>query len=323
MSDIKTPSGSAETTATTISEIAERVLGEIAWLDETTGYCECPGSRQHTTPNGHRDCIVYLEPVPTLHCVHASCGEDIKRANHELRRALSGAGESAPGKPKRLTAEQKQRLAEARRCEGIRLKAFAGRARLLSENHWPLAAIMASSPASVPDEATDHWRLLLGRFHPDDVVWIGDKCDSGSPQHQRCFRTAREWLQQPSVAGPLICPSTFQPGTHRRSNETVVARRFLVVESDTLGKDEVGAVFRWLRDKVGLKLAAIVDTAGKSLHAWFALPKPDELAELRLVLPVLGCDPKLFTPSQPVRLPGAMRDGRHQRLVYLGSEVLR
>lgn len=322
MTNIENTPGSAETTAPTTSEVAERVLGEVAWVNETEGYCECPGRHQHTTPNGRRDCILYLNDVPTLHCVHGSCGEDLKRANQELRRALSGADESAPGKPKRLTAEQKQRLDEARRRESLRLKAATGRARLLNENHWPLAAIMANSPASVPEEATDHWRLLLGHFHPDDVVWIGDKCDSGSPQHQRCFRTAREWLQQPSVTGPLICPSTFQPGTYRRSNETVVARRFLVVESDTLGKDEVGAVFRWLRDKVRLKLAAIVDTAGKSLHAWFALPKPDELAELRMVLPVLGCDPKLFTSSQPVRLPGALRDGRHQRLVYLESEVL-
>ena len=69
-----------------------------------------------------------------------------------------------------------------------------------------------------------------------------------------------------------------------------------------------------------MNLVAIVDTAGKSLHAWFTLPKPEELAELRLVLPVLGCDPKLFTPSQPVRLPGAWRNGKPQRLVYLDRE---
>jgi hypothetical protein len=102
-----------------------------------------------------------------------------------------------------------------------------------------------------------------------------------------------------------------------------LVRRFLVVESDTLAKDQVGAVFKWLRDKVGLDLVAIVDTAGKSLHGWFRYPAHEfEVEELKLVLPALQCDPKLFTPSQPVRLPGALRDGKRQKLVYLAKEVI-
>ncbi len=119
----------------------------------------------------------------------------------------------------------------------------------------------------------------------------------------------------------LICPSTFQPGSFQRSNEKIVARRFLVVESDTLDKNQVGAVFRWLRDGVGMRLAAIIDTAGKSLHAWFDYPEEAVVDELKVMLPVLGCDPKLFTPSQPVRLPGALRDSRFQHLVYISKEV--
>ena len=30
-----------------------------------------------------------------------------------------------------------------------------------------------------------------------------------------------------------------------------------------------------------------------------------------------GCDPKVFTYSQPVRVPGAFREGRLQRLIWL------
>ena len=81
-------------------------------------------------------------------------------------------------------------------------------------------------------------------------------------------------------------------------------------------------MFKWLKNLVQLKLCAIVDTAGKSLHAWFEYPTEDTVNELRIVLPELGCDPKLFTPSQPVRLPGAERDGKMQRLVYLDKEVV-
>jgi hypothetical protein len=71
-----------------------------------------------------------------------------------------------------------------------------------------------------------------------------------------------------------------------------------------------------------LELVAIVDTAGKSLHGWFRYPEHEFVVDdLKLVLPALQCDPKLFTPSQPVRLPGALRDGKYQKLVYLAGEV--
>ncbi len=40
-------------------------------------------------------------------------------------------------------------------------------------------------------------------------------------------------------------------------------------------------------------------------------------ARLRAGLEVFGCDPKVFTYSQPVRVPGAWRDGKLQRLVWL------
>jgi hypothetical protein len=38
---------------------------------------------------------------------------------------------------------------------------------------------------------------------------------------------------------------------------------------------------------------------------------------LKAGLEVFGCDPKVFTYSQPVRVPGAWRDGKLQRLVWL------
>ncbi|MFA6543766.1 MAG: hypothetical protein WCS99_05035 [Limisphaerales bacterium] len=304
------------------SEIVERVVGRVEWADDSQGYCECPGRAQHTSPDGRRDCAVYLDHAPTLYCVHASCREVVEAKNRELRRALADGGDAEVGKPRRLTAEEKLRMAQTRCRERIRLRAASSRERILSEWSWPLARIIGDSPVRLPEDAGGHWRLLLQRFHPDDVVWMGDKFDSGKPEHARHFRTAGEWLESPEAPAPLICPATFRPGSINRSNDDVVSRRFLVVESDTLGKDQVGSVFRWLKDDVKLPLTAIVDTAGKSLHAWFVYPPPDVVDELKLVLPVLGCDPKLFTASQPVRLPGALRDGRHQRLVYLGSEVV-
>jgi hypothetical protein len=76
----------------------------------------------------------------------------------------------------------------------------------------------------------------------------------------------------------------------------------------------------WLHAASRLKyrLHCIIDTAGKSLHGWFEAPRNKVLENrLKAGLVAFGCDPKVFTYSQPVRVPGAFRDGRLQRLVWL------
>ena len=169
------------------------------------------------------------------------------------------------------------------------------------------------------DEFLAHWRLLLAKFKVDDVLWMGDKFDSGKPEHACHFKTAVEWLGENTVPAPFICPASFKNNSHARSNDNVLARRFLVVESDVLTKDQVGAVFKWLQADAKQELVAIVDTAGKSLHGWFRYPADDQVDHLKTILPAYGCDPKLFTASQPVRLPGALRGEKHQKLVYLSN----
>ena len=83
-----------------------------------------------------------------------------------------------------------------------------------------------------------------------------------------------------------------------------------MVESDTLTQDEVGAVFAYLNRRLQYTLHCIIDTAGKSLHGWFDAPRNKVLENrLKAGLEVFGCDPKVFTYSQPVRVPGAFRDG--------------
>ena len=53
-------------------------------------------------------------------------------------------------------------------------------------------------------------------------------------------------------------------------------------------------------------------------HGWFDAPRNRVLEErLKATLVAFGCDPKVFTYSQPVRVPGAFRDGHLQRLVWL------
>ena len=106
-----------------------------------------------------------------------------------------------------------------------------------------------------------------------------------------------------------------------RSNENVDDRAFLVVESDTLTKPQVGAVFQAMRDLFKMKLYGVVDTGGKSLHGWFEKPPKKEWeAQLKAFLVPLGCDPAMFKPSQPVRIPGAKRDDKHQSFLWFCKE---
>jgi hypothetical protein len=261
--------------------------------------------------------MLYLDRVPTLKCFHASCSEAVESKSRELRRVL--AGEDGQVKPHRTMEEEKQRRGEALRKKGIKIRASLARDQILKEWAWPYASILAESPAKLDDNPAGHWRALLELFNDGDGIWIGSLYSSGKPEHADRFRRKERWLEEPLAPGQFTCPAVFKDGSFARSNENIVARRFLVVESDELTKDQVGSIFRWLHEKVGLKLRAIVDTAGKSLHGWFDFPAEAVLEDLKLVLPGLGCDPKLFTASQPVRLPGAIRDGKYQRLVWLGG----
>lgn len=301
--------------------IAEEMLGDIDWLEATQGYCDCPGRKAHTNRTGHRDCIIYLGGTPTLYCVHASCADYVAVANTKLRKAILNGDKV---EARQLTQEDKLRLKQREDNERIRHRAMMALPQILEEHAWSYDQIISDSPVNIVGNEADHWKLLLPKFNLDDVVWIGGTFDSGKPEHARNFRPVIDWLMENKAPGPFICPVGFKNNSCARTNDNVLVRRFLVVESDTLKRDEVGAVFRWLRESCELKLVAVVDTAGKSLHAWFDYADcEDVLDDLKLVLPALQCDPKLFTASQPVRLPGALRDGRFQKLVYLAnSEVV-
>jgi len=55
------------------------------------------------------------------------------------------------------------------------------------------------------------------------------------------------------------------------------------------------------------------------LNDVFAGDESEVLAARETRLAVFGCDPKVFTYSQPVRVPEAWREERLQRLVWLGD----
>lgn len=308
--------------APNIKQTVEKLLGQVVWISPLEGFVVCPGQSLHTRRAGNQDCKIYLDNVPTITCFHASCTKAIDVANRRLRRELSTSGQMHPAATAGQGANERQHKAELKRREMVRQRSSNSLDVILKKFPWEVADIQRGSPGAIPTEPRDHWRSVVGLFQPNDVIWIGDVYDSGKPENAGNFRSREDWLSLAVVPGPFTCPSTFKIGSSSRGNEALVQRRFLVVESDTLTKDQVGAVFRWLREEAELRLRAIVDTGGKSLHGWFDDPNPDEWKDLRLVLPELQCDPKLFTPSQPVRLPGAFRgeSSRFQQLLFIDND---
>jgi hypothetical protein len=321
--------------------VAVRLLGAVDWQSEVSGFCRCPGEAFHTSGNGKKDCRVNVDGAPTIFCFHASCAGAVAEANRRLRRELgatpwelrlpdgrvlrSGDVLGKDGVISRKDAKTPSgkgtsgSLGEKLVLETVRVLAERFRPELFEFFRWPMAQILEDSPLLVADrDAEDQFRTWLKLWPACSTVWIGDVYSSGKPEHRTHFRPVQEWYQIGPVMGNYTCGSSFKPGSYSRSNESLNGHRFMVVESDTLTKDEVGAVFGYLRRRLRYPLHCIIDTAGKSLHGWFDAPRSKILENrLKAGLEEFGCDPKVFTYSQPVRVPGAWRDGKLQRLIWL------
>ena len=309
--------------------IAEGLLGTVTWVNRDLGYCRCPGISLHTHRNADRDCRLSLDGAPTIYCLHTSCGDAVADANRKLRSAIGKAERGVSGlrvNPWVPTVADIERGRLAARKHQLAQRSRDALTHILAKFRMELAEMNESSPMPLTGDPRDDWRLLLRLFPAEAVVWIGDTKDSCNEEAdaarksycQTHFRPASAWLQEACAPGQFTCPSVFQAGVHSRSNANVAGRPFLVVESDVLVKEEMVAVFWWMRQF--LRLRAVVDTGGKSLHGWFAFPAIGLLEELQCILPSFGCDKALFKASQPCRLPGAKRGEKMQTLLWLDLE---
>lgn len=303
-----------------IQRKATSIVGPVQWDGAgVTGLCACPGQQMHTGHNAASDTTVFLEGAPTIYCFHTACRVAVAEANLRLRRMLASSSWEMVLPDGSLLRSGDHRIpeghaapppldsAERRMLRDIESHTTYLRPAILRHFAWAADDIMHESPIQLSGEPCDDWQGWLDMWEPADVVWVGDTYDSGQERHRDNFRTRDEWRKVGLPVGQFTCGSTFAPGTFARKNANA-RPKFLVIESDTLTKSEMGGVFLFLRNRLRYNLHAVVDTGGKSLHGWFNLP-PNEIfaARLKVALVALGCDPALFKPSQPVRVPGAMR----------------
>jgi hypothetical protein len=192
---------------------------------------------------------------------------------------------------------------------------------ILKGYRWPLSAIIQDDNSGIPDEPSgSHWKSHLQLFSPDDLLWVGERYDSGDHVKPYSFATQRRIVKRAALPAqvPLTTSATFKPGATSRSDASVLEKKYLVVESDTLSRDDTGAIFNFLRQEAGLHLWMVVDTGGSSLHGHFSYPPTEALSDLKTRLTSWGCDPAMFGLSQPCRLAGVVRKEtrRWQRIVY-------
>lgn len=301
---------------------AEEIVGQVDWQSENHGLCKCPGEHTHTSHTRVRDTTVFIDSVPTVFCWHTSCVAHRDLVNKQLRKLIlddplyrpvniMSGGTTAP----RTLAVQKD--AEAEIIDRIGTIAESNKSRYLTHYNWDPADMFESSPQGL--DGFNDYHGILSLFKPDDIVWVGAVKDSGN--HPKNFQRVEDWMRLTQPVGQFTTGAVFKSGTISRANDNVEVRRYLVVESDVLTKPEIGAVFQLMRDLFRMKLHAIVDTAGKSLHGWFESPVKQEWEnQLKAFLVPLGCDPATFKPSQPVRMAGAKREDKTQSLLWFCKE---
>lgn len=299
-------------------QIVSELFPQVEWIDSEKGFMPCPGKHLHSNEGAKKDCQVKLNGAPTIFCFHQSCSAVIEEANYKMRFALwKESSEGMEPAPLSDAEREKIRVQMQKKRDEEEWKSWAKshRERILSKYAWNPIDAWHESPVTTNDPAED-WRLLLSLYEPSDTVWIGEPTDSGMKAHADNFKKASRWLQD-VPCGHFTCPAVFREGSFSRSNENVIKRPFLVIESDILTQDEMCSLTRWAQEC--MKLRAMLYTGGKSIHSWFDMPSDDLLEKLKITLPELGCDKALFKASQPVRLPGVMRGDKWQSLIWFNN----
>ena len=189
------------------------------------------------------------------------------------------------------------------------------------------------------DPKQDPVLLLQTLFKSDDLVWIGERHEPGILEKN--IRTASAWDEYFQNGGAtsehiIINPLTGLLGLTKsgepsyRADACIKDFRHCLVEFDTLSHED--QIKFW--SAVKLPIVALIDSGGKSIHAWLDVKKladvttPDRWAtEIKgrlyeQVLAPLGIDRACSNPARLSRLPGHLRQEKQsfQKFLWLSAE---
>ncbi len=204
--------------------------------------------------------------------------------------------------------------------------------RLAESKSIDEADIWDASPIRIDTPPEGDAALLIETlYRTDDILFMGDT-------YGRTVKTAADWLASFRAGRPvpphlIPNPLTGNVGLTKdgrpslRADACVKSFRFAVAEFDGMNREDQ-IRFWWA---VNLPVCALIDSGGKSLHAWIRIDGIEtsedwtELVEeslFRRYLIPLGCDAACRNEARLSRLVGHFRKekGRWQRLLYLAPE---
>ena len=312
----------------------------IKWSTPQQAHIICPGQDLHTTPSKPTDATVFTDGTPTINCFHESCKETVKQANRSLRSAIAQIASGGPHPHRRQYSLSQFHRKPSRKD---RLVEAAERSKSVILERYPcsLSDLRESSPYTIPSDPMEQFRLQLGVYSQgkNEAIFHGGIHDSGDPRHRSCFLTKAQWHDLPDHLGEFVSQSSYATDCYERKQDRVRRRLVFVVECDDLDKEVRAklsrkedlteedklrnkeascALYRWMKEKVEMRLLWVVDSGNKSLHAAFEVPDKSVLEELEVLLPALGADSRMLKDNQLTRAAGARRGGSGpiQELLY-------
>ena len=142
---------------------------------------------------------------------------------------------------------------------------------------------------------------LTGLFQPSDIIFIQSKVEERS-----AAQAVSRWIDSPNLSDlQFLTFNTFHPDQPRHQDQ-VHLRRYLIHETDdpSLSFEQQFGLIKRLEKVATLKM--IVNSGGKSLHAWFHW-SPGEKKPFLELSQTLGGDPRFRLMNQLCRLPWGTR----------------
>ena len=180
------------------------------------------------------------------------------------------------------------------------------------------------TPITPPDpQASEFKRFMQAAFAATEVVCICDAVEEGRPVSAGSFIPVEEWIARfddpasrilsPEREGIFVRINPFKPNLYSGSDNDISAYRHVLVEFDDKPKPEQEKLFR----DSGLPITVLIDSGGKSIHAWVRVDAPSRKewdARRDLIYSLIpGVDAKNKNPSRYSRLPGAWRSPTSQQ----------